>query len=131
MSAYNDAIADEKRYAKPMKHLRSKTMLTYNDAIADENLYATWLNEEYFLDDLVVLAAKVIHDGGYTVSIPFQNSLGKIPADLLAEFIAANTPYETDDDEWLAYCRATYPNPDDEPTTTFADDNGAMSSFRD
>ena len=104
-------------------------MLTYEDAIGDENLYATWLTIEHEHDNLAAMTTNIIKGGGYTIPPDFDRGLSKMHSVTLAGFIAANWPYETDDSEWLAYCRATYP-PTDEPTETDEERNGAMSTFR-
>jgi len=97
-------------------------MTTYSDALGEKVLYEAWLQERADSGDLAEQICGMLHQGGYTVPQRFRDQLGSLMADVLAEFIAGNTPIE-DDYAWQCHCAANYPA-DLNPCLTAAERNG-------
>jgi hypothetical protein len=105
-------------------------MLTFDDARGDPNLYAAWLTRSADPPELADRARGILRDGGYNVGEAFAAALAGLPAVDLADFLAGNSPFETDDEAWLNYCRDTYA-PVPHPSESTAERNGPRSSWRD
>ena len=105
-------------------------MLDYEDARLERDLYATWLTRTWPTRDLANRVAGLLRDGGYAVSDGFNSGLDRMVAADLADFLAANWPFETDDALWLDHCRRRYPiSP--HPSETSAQRNGGRATWRD
>jgi len=105
-------------------------MLDYEDARMERDLYANWLARTWPPRDLADRVASLLRDGGYTVSDGFSFALDRLAPAPLADFLAANCPFETDDPLWLDHCRRRYPiSP--HPSETSAQRNGGRATWRD
>ena len=104
-------------------------MLTYEDACSDVNLYAVWLTETYHPGELGELAAAFLRNTGHTVTEAMASALGRLPPIDLAEFIAGNVAFGTNDRRWLDHCEKIYPVAS-HPSETVAQRNGARTSWR-
>ena len=105
-------------------------MLTFEDARSDPNLYAVWLTTTSDPEELADQVLRILRAGGYTVPEAFAASLCGLPAIELADFKAANFPFESDDQAWLEHCRNTYATAP-HPSETAVERNGARGSWRD
>ncbi len=84
-------------------------MLTYHDACADRTLYALWLMRTYPPGELAEHVAQLLLETGQDVPEGFASRLELVGSLDLAEFQAANFPFQIDDEHWLEYCRGAYP----------------------
>jgi len=104
--------------------------MSFEDAVADRNLYETWLLDMSGCDcaALEMRFLRILAD----VGLALPNGLAlRVAADSdvwLAEFIAHNTPFETDDEQWAKHCREEYDDYGD-ASETAAERNGARVSF--
>jgi len=105
-------------------------MLTYQDACTNEDLYAVWLTRTFQGAELGERVAGLLRDGGYRVAEAFAAGLARLQRITLAEFSAANSPFDSDDARWLAHCGRVYPA-DPHPSETVAERNGSRSSWPD
>jgi len=105
-------------------------MMSYEDACGDMNLYLVWLTETFEPSELAEQVGAIIRGGGYTVMTGFETGLARISAIDLADFKAANFPFEADDRQWLRHCAALYPS-STHPTETAVELNGARATWRD
>ncbi len=105
-------------------------MVSYEDACGDEDLYAVWLTRRFTAEELGERVAVLLRSGGYAVGGAFAAGLARLHLVALAEFAAANSPFDSDDDRWLAHCARAYPA-DVAPAETAAELNGNRSSWPD
>ena len=104
-------------------------MLAYEDACGEANLYAVWLVRTYEPRELARQVGKILQAGGYVVAEEFVNALGTFHPIDLADFKAANFPFDVDDGRWLDHCHRAYPTTDSAAMTP-GDRNGARVSWR-
>jgi len=83
--------------------------LTYSDAVADENSYVAWLCDTCDGPELAERIVQIMRDGGYATGQGMVDVLAAGPKVDLADWLAVNTPFDTDDDEWLEHCADVYP----------------------
>jgi len=105
-------------------------MLDYEDARAERDLYVEWLVRTWAVGHLADRVGGLLREGGYVVSEGFRGGLERLAAVDLADFVAANAPFETDDRLWLDHCRRRYP-PSPHPSETWIQRNGGRVSWRD
>ncbi len=84
-------------------------MLTYDDAVSDQNLHTVWLTDRWQRWQLAEKVTDALRGIGFAVSRHFADGLEKQQPVDLADAIARNTPFDTDDWEWLEHCAKTYP----------------------
>ncbi len=104
-------------------------MILLEDAYADRDLYAAWLVAWRTPCELAEIVGRAIEQGGYTVDPAFMMALAALGAVDLADFAAANTPFETDDHAWGDHCRRRY-GADPHPAETMQQRNGARATWR-
>lgn len=120
-------------------------MLAYEDAIIEEGLYAPYLIKTKSFTELATIAAEVLRDVGLKAVEVLERELPIMSGFALASFIAANTSFSTDDEGWLEHCREicseaddscvqiggpSEEEPEEHPSETDEERNGAMSSWR-
>ncbi|MFW6145763.1 MAG: hypothetical protein ACOC7R_00350 [Planctomycetota bacterium] len=103
--------------------------MDFEDARTDRMLYALWLSDTSTPADLAERLGMLLREGGYTVADPFIDGLMRVAAIDLADFIAANSAFERDDDPWLDHCRRRY-GVADHPSLTAALRNGGRCTWR-
>jgi len=104
-------------------------MLDCEDASGEASLYVVWLVQRYDSCELAQQACDILRAGGYAVAPTLCAALADLPGVDLADFIAANFPFETDDPLWLDYCAALYPCAG-HASLTAEQRNGARVSWR-
>ena len=122
---------NRRRRCESLGGISEKGVITmdYEDARTDRRLYATWLVRTWPPGQLADRVAGLLRDGGYTVSVGFNDALGRIDTADLAHFVASNWAFETDDPLWLDHCRRGYPAAP-HPSETSAQRNGGRVSWR-
>ena len=88
---------------------RAGSVLTFDEACGEKRLYAAWLVGRFDTGDLAKQVAMVLREGGYEIPAGFGEGLGRLSKLDLADFKAANYPFELDDSPWLNHCRQAYP----------------------
>ena len=104
-------------------------MLSYEDACGETSLYVPWLIRTYDPHELAEQVCDILGTGGFAVGPALAGALADVGPVDLADFIAANFSFETDDAPWLDYCAAVYIGPL-EASLTADQRNGARASWR-
>lgn len=104
-------------------------MLDFEDARSERDLYTGWLIRTWDGRHLADQVGHILRSGGYTIADGFGAGLACIRPLGLAEFLAANSPFEIDDRLWLDHCRRRYPT-SPHPSETWAQRNDGRISWR-